>query len=413
MRPALASLIVPFALAACGGSTPELAFSSADSLAASFELFEGKREGDFLLRQVIKVVVDVAVDPSAAASRLDVQMVATRFSPSDAPLLLTMTTPPHARLVGVDARVGGAPRKPLESGPATTDTVDPERASWAVRFAPLAAGEVLEMIARFEVPGTITSDARWIACDRCDEMLLRYDLPSSATGSFQVVGADLKPVVTEQSGRTVVALFVRKAWTLPPGTHARYTTTRASPKGYDQAWATTWEVATRDYVRRLVEVSDGLDEGYDAPFKPAGGDPVAAIFQWVRERRRAGMELPHDDEAPWYQARGLKAPLEKNALTTTDRVHLLHWLLREAGVAHRFAMARHAQHPHVTADFPVPEAFSVPLIAVGSPVVFLDPSCVGDCQPGEVRAELQGGQAILLPVAPSGVELHTLPRTAR
>jgi len=413
MRAAL-PLSLTIALTACGSATPELAFSTADSLAASYELYGGPRKGDVELRRTVKVLVDVAVDVTKAESRFEVQSVLARFAPSDLPLALVVHAPVGAELAGVDARAAGAVVAPLGLERAPGATVDPGQEVWTWRFPPPPQGDVLEVIVRLDVPGTLTHDAQWLAGPPSspsgavrDELLLRYDLPASAVGAFQVLGADLKPIVTEQGGRKVVALFVQRAWSLPAAAHARYVTPRASPKGYDQDFATSWASATRDYVRRLVEASDALDEGYEAPFRPAGSDPAAAALAWVHERKgRPGADVP------WHAARGLKAPLEGNDLTATDKVHLLHWLLREARVPHRFVIARPARYPHVSADLPVPDAFVIPILAVGADAspVWLDPACTA-CAPGEVRPELASGQALLLPVGASGPELFTLPAT--
>ncbi len=401
MRTAPASsLFLVLALAACGGSTPELAFVPDDTLAAAFELYGGPRDGDVELTRTVKVIVDTAVKPGDAESRFEVQVAATRFTPSEAPLAVHVLTPPGAELASVHARVGPTSVTPLTKTRSATALVDPEQQGWLVTFPAPASGAVLEAIIRFTVPGTITSDAQWLAAPGTDELLLRYDLPSDAAGSFRVNGAELAPVVTEQGGRKVIALFVQRAYALPPGTHARYTTPMASPKGFEQRFTGTWAEASRDYVKRLVDVSDGLDEGYEAPFRPAGPDVVASAYMWVRDRGGAGAD------AAWHASRGLREPLEKNALTGTDRVHLLHWILRAAGVAHRFAMARPARFPAVAADFPVPGAFAVPIVLANG--LWLDPGCA-TCAPGDVRAELAGGQALLLPVAASGVELVNLP----
>ncbi|MFO0747533.1 MAG: hypothetical protein U1F43_17980 [Myxococcota bacterium] len=409
MRPALPLLVLALS-AGCAGSTPELAFSDPESLAASFDLYAGAHQGDVELSRTVKVVVDTAVRPGDAESRFDVAVAIARYTASDAPVSFVVLAPPDAVATTVAGRVGATMVKPLSQERAFAPAmraVDPGQLGWRVSFAGPPVGQTLEAIVRFTVPGTLASDAQWLtSAPSAGELLLRYDLPGDAVGSFQVVGSELRPVVTKQNGRVVIALFVKDAGRQPANAYARFTTTRASPKGYDQHWADSWAAATSDYVARLVKASDGLDGGYAAPFAATGPDKVGDIFAWVQGR-------PWTQEAlgsSWSDARPLKGPLEQNALREADRVHLLHWLLREAGVPHRFAMARAATYPAVAAAFPVPGAFHTALIQAGGQ--WLDPGCP-ECKPGQVRASLAGGQAILLPV-PEGAapELSTLPAAA-
>lgn len=407
-------------LGACGGSTPALVFSDPEKLAAAYDLYDAPHKGDVVLERTIKVTVDSAVKPSDAESRFEVQVALGRYTPTQEPLAVDLVTPEGARLESVAARLDGTPVQPLTAGPGNVAVVDPGQVGWRFTFgapsaAPATANEqlILEVIVRFTLEGTLASDAQWVATADTDTVLIRYDLPGDVQGTFQVVGSDLKPIVASQNGRTVIALLVRNAFREAAKAgrrvYARYATLRASPKGYEQRYADTWATATRDYAERLVDESDTLDDGYDAPFKPTATATDAMlheIYQFVQGRP----QRPDALAATWDAARALKEPLEKNDLTATDKVHLLHWLLREAKVPHRFAIARPKSYePIASPSIPVVGAFTTPLIfAFG---LWLDPACT-TCTAGTVRPELAGAQVLLLPVA-GEPELTTLPTETR
>ncbi|HRE91465.1 MAG TPA: hypothetical protein PK095_20270, partial [Myxococcota bacterium] len=101
--------------------------------------------------------------------------------------------------------------------------------------------------------------------------------------------------------------------------------------------------------------------------------------------------------------------IAKNALSPVDKTHLMAWLLREAKLPFVFAIARPADLPPVSADFPTPGAFSVPLLFLPTLQTFADPGCATCAQgkAGEVRESLRGGSALLLP--PSGLEPTLVP----
>src|SRR5690606_26615733 len=131
-----------------------------------------------------------------------------------------------------------------------------------------------------------------------------------------------------------------------------------------------------------------------------GKEAVAAVFTWVRDR----LQREDAHTARWDAARGLVGPLEKNDLTQTDKVHLLHWLLDAAHVESVFAMARSARFPHLEPTLPTRGAFDTPLVFVPALDLWLDPAC-RECAPGEVRPALRGGAAILLPATAGPVNL--------
>jgi hypothetical protein len=177
----------------------------------------------------------------------------------------------------------------------------------------------------------------------------------------------------------------------------------ASPKGYDQAFASDWAVATDAYRRRLVEASADLSDGYAVPFSPTAAQPDAGVREalaWVQARTGRS-----DGEAAWDAARKLPAVIAKNDLTAVDRTHLLAWVLREARLPFAFAMARRGARVPLEPDLPLPDAFEVPLLVVGG--VVLDPGCA-TCAPGQVRASLARGQALVLPVAAGAKAAHFL-----
>jgi hypothetical protein len=235
------------------------------------------------------------------------------------------------------------------------------------------------------------------------EILLRYDLATSTVGRFQTTLPNARPVVTEKDGRRLIALL---ATYLPAivntrtAISARYVTTNAEPKGFEQEFASTWPSAADGYRTRVVELSGKLDDGYEVPYRPQGSGRAQVLdaFAWVR-----GRPMRDDPFAVrWDAARPLVGPLQKNDLTAVDRVHLLAWILREAKIEHRFVMARAGSRPPLDPQFPTPGVFDAPLIWVRSEGLMLDPACDA-CAPGEVRPSLRGGQALPVPAEPVAV----------
>ena len=117
------------------------------------------REGVTYLRRSYEVQVDVATDPSRATSHLRAHLVRVAWSVEDTSVV-TIATPANARLTGVNARrisaAGEHPIVPTSQGSvAGQGTPDPDQAMWSLAFEGLSAGEALEVIADFALPGTL------------------------------------------------------------------------------------------------------------------------------------------------------------------------------------------------------------------------------------------------------------------
>lgn len=404
-------LLLLAGLAACGGATSQTRLADPATLLAERDEWRGERSGPVVLRLHVEAIVDTRPDPASAESALVIHVALADYRGAAAtPTPITFPVPRGARLVQSDVRLLAATPAPgaaLTAPPATTaGGLDPEQDTVTVTLPAPPDGGLVEAILRFEIAGTLTSDARWLGLPGLPvaEALLQYQLATDTVGSFQTTLAGARPVVTERDGRRLIALLASNlAPVTDPGAAplARYVTVKASPKGYDQRFTTDWTTATAAYRARVVEASAGLDDGYAVPYTPAGAGKDAALdaFAWVlaRPMRKA----PADPFAVrWDAARPLPGPISKNDLTAVDRVHLLHWILREAKIPHTFVMARAAHRPRLDPAFPAPGLFDAPLIQLSASGLVLDPAC-DTCAPGEVRASLRGGQAVAIPL-PSG-----------
>lgn len=401
--------ILVSALGACGSSVPQLALSTSEQLAAARDLFEGERTGDAWLQRDVQVRIETGRDAGRVTSTMRVRAAVARYAEvgQGAPVLevlapagATVTEArAHETREGVDVPAAAPTCVPSR----TLRRIDPTQLAFACTLPTPAAGRVVEALVTLEVRGTVASDAQWLGQTGgpTGELLVRYDLPGNAVGAFQLIGAEGRPVVTQQNGRTVIALYTKHIPRRDGGTetnasaaYTRYATRSASPSGYQQDWSSTWTVATGAYQTRLVDASDGLSQGFGVPFQPSQIGPPALTesFHWVQSR-----PVQKDAQAaPWDATRELPDALQQNDLNATDQVHLLHWILSEANIPHRFAAARRAHWPRLDPTFPVPAAFDVPLLFADG-VGLLDPACA-DCTPGQVRPDLRGGQAIVFPV---------------
>lgn len=427
-----AHVIVPLAfvaLAACAGATSQTRFGDAETLLAEREEWRGDKSGAVVLRLHVEGVVDTRTDPAKAESALVVHVVAADYGGGSG-IPFTFPVPGEAQLESVKVRVLTATEPPAPArlrgepvrttpDPGDIQAVDPDQALVGVTLPSPPAGGVVEAILRYRVPGTLVADA-WrlgVPGTPVGEMLLRYDLAGDTVGTFQTTHPAARPVVTTKDGRRLIALLLSK---LPPATAetpiARYVTLSASPKGFDQTFSADWARATDVYREQVVEVSDSLGAGFEVPYEPSGSGRAQVLdaLAWVRARPlRAGHADPFSD-VRFDAARPLPAALQANDLTAVDRVHLMHWILREAGIPHEFAMARAGARPPLDPGFPTPGAFDAPLIHLpdlGGLVV--DPACDA-CAPGEVRPSLRGGQALVVPVAPGtrSVTFIPLPTTS-
>ncbi|MBL8788519.1 MAG: hypothetical protein JNJ59_26730 [Deltaproteobacteria bacterium] len=405
---------------ACGTATSASRFEDAGVLVAERDEWRGAQAGPVALRLHIEATVDTRSEPSRAASAMVVHASLTRFGAAGE-VTFAVPVPRSARLVEAVARgiagqggVAGAviaktPRANVAvAGADDVVTLDPGQRVLNVAVD-CGESEVVEVLVRLEVPGTLVSDARPVGLVGMPvgEILYRYDLPNDTVGTFRTSLAGARPVVTDKDGRRLIALYAKDLAALPTQVRAqpiaRYVTVSASPKGYDQAFASDWAVATDAYRRRLVEASADLSDGYAVPFSPTAAQPDAGVREalaWVQARTGRS-----DGEAAWDAARKLPAVIAKNDLTAVDRTHLLAWVLREARLPFAFAMARRGTRVPLEPDLPLPDAFEVPLLVVGG--VVLDPGCA-TCAPGQVRASLARGQALVLPVAAGAKAAHFL-----
>lgn len=410
----IALVLLAAGLVACGGATSQTRLADPATLLAERDEWRGERGGPVALRLHVEAIVDTRPDPASAESALVVHVALADYrGPAATPTPIALPVPRGARLIRSDLRFVAAPPAPtspaaLAAEPRTTPGgLDPDQDTITVTLPAPPDGGLVEAILRFEVAGTLASDARWLGLPGLPvaEAFLQYQLASDTVGSFQTTLPNARPVVTERDGRRLIALL---ASNLPAITDpraaplARYVTVKASPKGYDQSFTTDWATATRAYRTHVVEASRTLDDGYAVPYTPAGAGKDAALdaLAWVLARpMRAPPADPFD--VRWDAARPLPGPISKNDLTAVDRVHLLHWILREAKLPHTFVMARAAHRPPLDPAFPAPGLFDAPLIQLSTYGLVLDPAC-DTCAPGEVRASLRGGQALAIP-------LHTGP----
>lgn len=404
-RSALAPAVIVaslFALA-CGGTTSHTRMEDPATLLAERDEWRGPRDGAVILRLHVEALIDTRPDPSKATSALVVHLVAASYGDAAAPIPVRLPVPSDARFVSGDARFATAAGTTTTAlAPPTFDdhAVDPDQQGALFTLPAPPTDGVVEAIARFEIPGTLAADARWVGLSDLPvaELLLRYDFASDAVASFQTTLPNARPVVTEKDGRRLVALFAQNlAPVADPraAPYARFVLVRAAPKGFAQSFTPDWSAALAPYVRGVVDASKPLDAGYEVPYRPAGSGRAAVLdaYAWVR-----GRPMRAAPEVAWDRARTLPDALRANDLTTVDRAHLLHWVLREAGIAHRFLVARAAARPPLDPAFPAPGVFDAPLVYVPELDLVLDPACDA-CTPGAVRDALRGGQAIALPPA--------------
>ncbi len=398
-------LLLLCALAGCASAPLQPRFESDETLLAERDEWRGARDGLLVLRHHVEVKVDARRD---AESRIVVHLVATRFS-EDVPLALGFALPSKAKRTRTDVRlVSSAGALGTNDAVPEWDEVSGIDPNVKVVHASLPApapGGVTEAILEYTVPGTLTTDARFL--DFADaptaETLLRYDLADGVAGSFLTTLAGAKPIVTQKDGRTLIALLAQNLPKRPEsgGLLARYVTKSVSTFDGVADVSTTWAAATSNYQRDLVDRSPSLEDGFACPLQATD---IPSALAWVQARP----ERRNFFGDKWNEASPLPFAVSNNSLTAVTKVHLLAWLLREAKLPFTFAMARGPKFAPLEPSFPVPDAFEHPLLYVPTLGLFLDPACA-KCAPGEVRETLAGGQAILVPpVGPS--PLLSLPR---
>ncbi len=409
-----ALLAVLASLWGCASLPAPLAFHSTDAIRTSQLEWRGDKSGAAWLKRHYRVVVDVRVDPSNAVSRLTYHGLRARFGAGRGDEVVRVLTPKRAIPVGTRARVV---RKnivrPVKVTSARHESggVDPEQRAWTLRFPPLAVGEVLEVITRFDIPGTLVTDARPLGVKDAPtgELLVSYHVPTSAVGQIGVEGHRVRPVVANKDGYRVMGLLLNDVPASGPRMvpYVRYVTRNASPRNYDQLYANSWAFVVQNYQREFSERTIKLRENATLPLKAteASLEGLKKAYRWVRDRIQRADAL----RAHWSAGQPLPANMMRNNLTATDKVHLLHWLIEGSGLRHEIAMGRSRRYPRTSVRLPAPGLFDAPLLYVSSFKLWLDPACQA-CVAGQVRPSLRGRQAIIV-VGSQGVgTIHTLPR---
>jgi hypothetical protein len=416
---ALRTIVVALAasLAACGSTQSQTVFEDPATLHAERDEWRLPREGTAVLRFHVEGIVDSRPDPGRATSSLVIHLVAARFS---GPLVnLELAIPAGAKRIATRTRLL-VPGAPDVVGDSAAETRRPSDIDPSIELANLTLptppeGALVEAILHYELQGTLTSDARWLGFTNAPvgEMLLRYSLPDHATGTLTTTLPGARPITTSKDGRTLIAVFAQDLAPLPadPTQRAlspespivplsRYVTIKAAPLGYAQDFASSWTTVAGPYIAGVAGRSDDLTDGYAVPHKATDADDALA---WVQARP----DRPDAFAIPWNAPAVLPKAIATNTLSAVDKTHLMAWLLREAKIPYLYAMGRPAAMPALAADFPVPGAFANPLLFLPTLGLFADPAC-RDCTLGQVRKDLRGGQALVLPTGNLAAQLMTL-----
>ena len=417
MRASLCLLFTIFTLgaSACAPSATlaPASFLDAKALRLQQDDWRGERSGALYLKRSYEIKVGLAVRSSEATSRMRAHIVRLNWAKTN-DIAIPIDAPANARLDAISARVispsGTRAIRPLDTqGAKSGERPDPEQAQWTLRFPGLDAGEALEVVCDFEIPGTLTSDARWLeAADApTAQLLIRYDVPKGAKATLQVRGAKASPVLTRQDGKQVFAVFMSD---LPARgakrAHVRYVTIAASVRGYKQSFATSWSKLALPYTKALVTGSPALRMNHKEPYRPAeaGAKGASEAFLWVRDRLQRADAM----NALWSVGRPLPNLVTTNNLNAIDKVHLLRWLLDAAQISHKVAAVRSKRFATIDPNLPVPGAFDGALVYLPDSDLWLDPACTS-CAPGELREDYRGAWALILPAQGKGVTLTRLP----
>ena len=414
VAPRLIVVALTTALWACGSTQSQTVFEDPATLHAERDEWRLPREGTAVLRFHVEGIVDSRPDPGRATSSLIIHLVAARFS---GPLVnLELAIPAGAKRVATRTRLL-VPGAPDVVGDTAVETRRPSDLDPSIELANITLptppeGALVEAILRYELQGTLTSDARWLGFTNAPvgEMLLRYSLPDHATGTLTTTLPGARPITTSKDGRTLIAVFAQDLAPLPADATqgamsplvplSRYVTIKAAPLGYAQDFASSWTTVAAAYVAGVAGRSDDLTDGYAVPHKATD---AADALAWVQARpdRADAMAVP------WNAPSVLPKAIATNTLSAVDKTHLMAWLLREAKIPYLYAMGRPAAMPALAADFPVPGAFANPLLFLPTLGQFADPAC-GECTLGQVRKDLRGGQALVLPTGNLAAQLMTL-----
>lgn len=394
LKPLAVVLIVGLVTAGCGTAQPTsraLALSSKTTIDNARSDYGGTRKGVVWLKRHVRVKVGTASNPSKAESVVEVSALAVNYGDKETTVALRIAAPLGAKLEQQTSN----PAATVSQGPGV---LDPDTLTFIVS-ASVPAKAHFEVVARYQVQGTLVSDVRRIyEAAPTAELLLSYHVPMDAVGSFGLVGADARPIVTSKDGVRIIAVMMRN---LPPArganslAYARYVTRRAKPKGYKQSYASSWKRMLAPYDKAFGPSSKELRGGSAAPpVKPKGSglEAIKELTLWTRNRiQRKDVFAGH-----WKAKRPLPTIIPKNDLYAVDKIHLLHWLLESAGIKHRVAVVRSSVLPPLADALPTPSAFDGALIFVPSAQLWLDPACQ-TCEPGQVSPRFQGRQAALLP----------------
>ncbi len=289
VAPALATLFAGACIAsACGGAVSQTRLADPATLLAERDEWRGARTGPVVLRLHIEALVDTRPDPSKATSALVVHLVAAHYG-TPAPIPVSFPVPRGARLAGSELRFVATGNTPTSlatpprftpcaldnAAEAATGCIDPDQDIVALTLPAPPDGGLVEAILRFDVAGTLLSDARFMGLVGLPvgELLLRYDLATDTVGTFQTTQPNARPIVTDKDGRRLIALLATNLAPVIPSAiapFARYVTVRASPKGYDQTFAADWTVTTAAYRAGVVDASKALAGGYEVPYRPVG-----------------------------------------------------------------------------------------------------------------------------------------------
>jgi len=391
----------------CASSQPELrplALSPQTAVDNAVADYTGAKTSTVWLRRHIRVAVGTASDPGKARSRVEVSALAANYGAQPKQVTLLVPAPRGAtleKLTSGSVKVTEAPEA----------AIDPLTTAFRVT-GEVAAKGTLEFVAAYDVKGTLTSDVRWLASPDTPtaEFLLSYQFPDHAVGTFNIVNAKGRPLVTKKGGTTIIALMLRNVAPAsgPASGYARYATKMATLRGYKQTYAANWPTVLAPYAGEFGGRSVTLRGGTKVPPvrpKATGVEAVKELTLWTRAR----IQRKDAFDGAWNGGRPLPVIVPKNDLYAVDKIHLLHWLLDAAGLKHRIVVARSKRYPAVTADLAAPGAFDQALIYSEVGGLWLDPACQ-TCEPGTVRTELQGQQAMMLPPGPA--KLMTLPKAS-
>lgn len=395
-----------------GGSASASEFAAVGQLRIDRQDWAGDRSGGVWLRRAVEVTVDVAQRASDATSHIREQGVFTRYAGEPAEVVFTVLAPPGSKLTSVAARRVAPKGTALVTKWETRELVagdraDPGQAGWRLVFPSPAVGDLLEIVAEVDTPGILDSDARWVRARGAHtaQFLARYNVPTSVAGALQTRGVRAQPLVTEQDGDNVFAVFLKD---LPPRNAptgiVRYASRTANVRGHKHTLASSWHRLARPYQKELLERTLELRAHHNPP-KQSGLSGAAAALEltdWVRRRLQRGDATT----ARWDSGRVLPDIIRSNDLRDIDKVHTLHWVLDGAGIPHQLGVARSTVFPSIDPAFPSPEAFDKPLVYVPEGDLWLDPGC-RDCEPGTLRPTLQGAPVLLLPTRPGSTPTET------